>query len=123
MIDLAVILKLQKETVYNIFYAKTHLVLCCQRTWPTYASYDEDKLLRKAKQNGKYDGKQIIMWDNPNILFQYKPSGAKNQRLTYSSYYGMNYAKGGVFFAALRLDGCCGALSWRHQQLTLHGTY
>ena len=33
------------------------------------------------------------MWDDTNVPFTFKPS----HRLTYSSYYGMNCAKGGVF--------------------------
>jgi hypothetical protein len=37
------------------------------------------------------------MWDDTNIPFCYKPSTALNQRITYSAYYGMNCAKGGVF--------------------------
>ena len=37
------------------------------------------------------------MWDDTNVPFNFKPSAADNQRLTYSSYYGMNCAKGGVF--------------------------
>ena len=97
MNDLAVMFKTQNETVYEIFDCKIHLILRCRSSWPTYASYDEDRLLRKAKWNSKYDGKRIIMWDDTNVPFQYKPSSARNQRLTYSSYYGMNCAKGGVF--------------------------
>ena len=42
------------------------------------------------------------MWDDTNISFDHKPSDAQLQRLTYSSYYGENCAKGGV---ALQLCG------------------
>ena len=54
------------------------------------------------------------MWDGTNIPFQFKPSGAKNQRLAYSSYYGMNCTKGGVF---LQLCGWMGV-----RQLWVRGT-
>jgi len=37
------------------------------------------------------------MWDDTNIPFQFKPSGAANQRCTFSTYYDQNCAKGRVF--------------------------
>ena len=45
------------------------------------------------------------MWDDTNIDFQFKPSGADEQRITYSHYYGGNVGKGGVF---LQLCGWIG---------------
>jgi len=45
------------------------------------------------------------MWDDTNIILRFKPSAAQTQRITYSSYYGMNCAKGGVF---LQLCGWLG---------------
>lgn len=42
------------------------------------------------------------MWDDTNVPFNFKPSGAQNQRITYSQYYASNCAKGGVFIQ------CCG---------------
>lgn len=51
-----------------------------------YAKFDEDAALRKEKWNEKYNGQRIIMWDDTNIPFTYKPSSALNQRMTYSSY-------------------------------------
>ena len=47
----------------------------------------------------------MVMWDDTNIPFSFQPSSALNQRTTYSSYYGMNCAKGGVF---LQLCGWLG---------------
>ena len=93
------------RSVYKIFDHKTYLVLCCQSSWPTYVSYEEDKALRKEKWDAKYAKKRIVMWDDTNIAFNFKPGSAKNQRTTYSSYYSMNCAKGGVF---LQLSGWMG---------------
>jgi hypothetical protein len=46
------------------------------------------------------------MWDNTYEPFQGKPSGGELQWLTLSLYYGLNVAKGCVFF--LRLCGWLG---------------
>ena len=47
----------KKEILYNIFDSKSYLVLRCRESWPMYASFEEDKFLRKEKWNAKYDGK------------------------------------------------------------------
>jgi hypothetical protein len=86
-----------RNVLYKIFDAKNHLILRCRSSWPSYASHKEDKHLRKEKWNVKYGERRIVMWDDTNIPFDFKPSGAKNQRSTFSCYYGMNCAKGGVF--------------------------
>ena len=39
----------------------------CREKWPRYATYDEDRDLRKEKWNEDYDGFRIVMWDNTNI--------------------------------------------------------
>ena len=87
------------------FDTKNLIVLACRASWPTYLSFEEDKALRDEKWNIKYGEKRIIMWDDTNVPFTFKPSRADNQRLTYSSYYGMNCAKGGVF---MQLSGWMG---------------
>ena len=61
--------------------------------------------MRKEKWQKKYNGKRVIMWDDTNVNFDFKPSGAYEQRVTYSSYYASNCAKGGVF---LQLGGWMG---------------
>jgi hypothetical protein len=61
--------------------------------------------MRKEKWKKKYEGMRIVMWDDTNINFDFKPSGAYEQRVTYSSYYASNCAKGGVF---LQLGGWMG---------------
>jgi hypothetical protein len=94
-----------RAKMYDIIDSKTDLVLECRRSWPTYVSMEEDEKLRKKKWNDKYKNKRIVMWDDTNIPFTYKPSSALNQRITYSAYYGMNCAKGGVF---LQLCGWLG---------------
>ena len=72
-------------------------VLICRKSWPKYARHEEDCKMRKDKWNGKYDGMRVVMWDDTNVNFDFKPSGAYEQRVTYSSYYAGNCAKGGVF--------------------------
>ena len=53
--------------------------------------------MRKDKWKQKYEGKRVVMWDDTNINFAFKPSGAYEQRVTYSKYYATNCGKGGVF--------------------------
>ena len=38
------------------------------------------------------------LWDDTNVNFDFKPSDAYEQRVTYSSYYCGNCATSGVFF-------------------------
>ena len=108
----------KKKTLYNIFDSKSYLVLRCRKSWPMYTSFEEDKFLRKEKWNAKYESKRVVMWDDTNIPFNFKPSSAKNQRITYSPYYGMNCAKGGVFLQLCGWLGVeelwCGATSDSH---------
>ena len=94
-----------KDLLYRIFDQKLQLVLLCRASWPTYARFKEDEALRDPKWNEKYKGDRIIMWDDTNVPFNFKPSGAVNQRITYSAYYSQNCAKGGIF---LQLCGWMG---------------
>ena len=59
----------------------------------------------KDKWKEKFDGVRIVMWDDTNVNLAYQPSGADEQRLTYSMYYAANCSKGGVF---LQLCGWLG---------------
>ena len=79
-----------------IFDRKLNLVLACRNNWPTYAYYREDQEFTENKWKMKYGDTRVIMWDDTNVNFRFMPSTAHNQRLTYSSYYGGNCAKGGV---------------------------
>lgn len=65
--------------------------------WPIYASFEEDRHLMNDDLKTKYESKRVVFWDDTDVKFQYKPSAANEQRLTYSSYYAENCAKGGVF--------------------------
>ena len=110
----------RKQDFYSIFDEKCSIALRARSSWPRYASFEEDEMLRKEKWNAKYEGKRVVMWDDTNIPFSFKPGTALNQRTTYSSYYGMNCAKGGV---SLQLCGWigveelwCGATSDSHYQ-------
>ena len=47
--------------------------------------------------NYTYKDRWVIFWDNTNVNMRYKPTEASLNRRTYSSYYGGNVAKGGVF--------------------------
>ena len=104
--DLVDLFRLEKnDTFYHIIKHKLDLVLACRTSWPTYATFEEDKLLQKEKWEEKYGESRIVMWDDTNIPFTYQPSTSRNQKITYSSYYAMNCSKGGVF---LQLCGWIG---------------
>jgi DDE superfamily endonuclease len=62
-----------------------------------FVRHSEDKLLRNNTKWHHYNNERIVMWDNTNIPFIFKPSTADNQRRTYSAYYAGNVAKGAVF--------------------------
>ena len=72
-------------------------VLQCRESWAIYVTYLEDQCLCNQRWKSKYNDMRVIMWDDTNVNLNYKPSTAHNQRLTYSSYYGRNCAKGGVY--------------------------
>ena len=104
--DLSALYKVpKKEVVYRIFDQKLYLALVCRASWPTYVRFKEDEVLRDSKWNSKYEHQRIIMWDDTNVPLYFKPSGAVNQRITYSAYYSQNCAKGGIF---LQLCGWMG---------------
>ena len=79
-----------------IFDRKLKIALRCRESWPIYAKYKEDKVFTDKKWLNKYGNAGVVMWDDTNVDLNYMPRTAHNQRLTYSSYYGGNCAKGGV---------------------------
>ena len=81
----------------EIFHFHLRKVLKCRKSWPKYATHAEDIQMRKDKWKQKYEGKRVVMWDDTNINFAFKPSGAYEQRVTYSKYYATNCGKGGFF--------------------------
>ena len=95
-IDLHAKFGVGEGTLRRIFDEKMKIHIAAREKWPRYASYDEDKKLRDEHWNDDYDGFRVVMWDNTNIPM-FKSGDANNQRLTYSSYYAGNVAKGGVF--------------------------
>ena len=86
-----------KGTLQKIFQNKLNMVNTCRESWPTYARYKEDHDLMRMEWKERYAGVRLVMWDNTNVSMQYKPGDPHLQRLTYSSYYNENCAKGGVF--------------------------
>ena len=87
---------IDKTYVTNIKDCKGALEVAALRSWPRFASYDEDMSLRNQSKWAKYDGHRPIMWDMTNVS-AYKFTDGAVQRGTYSSYYGENCFKGGVF--------------------------
>ena len=107
-IDAAAMYKADESTVKLVFEHKIKMAKECRARWPRYVTYEEDHALAKKKWSDKFAGKRMVMWDDTNVNFTYQPSGASEQRLTYSQYYAGNCAKGGVF---LQLCGWMGVES------------
>ena len=84
------------EYLMYVFDEKVNLVLRARSSWSKYATLEEDISLRKEKWNSRYNNQRVVFWDNTNVKM-YKPSSASLQESTWSSYYNMNCAKGGVF--------------------------
>ena len=104
-VDAANSIQMSTHVAQQVVDYRMTQVLICRKSWPKYARHEEDCKMRKDKWNAKYDGVRIVMWDDTNVNFDFKPSGAYEQRVTYSSYYAGNCAKGGVF---LQLGGWLG---------------
>ena len=92
----AVTYKTNKNTVARIVKKKIKMIKKMRDLWPKYLSYKEDDFLRDTKWEHRYIGKRIVFHDNTGLDIV-KPSDSLSQRVTYSSYYGGNVAKGGVF--------------------------
>ena len=99
------IYKINRSTTQIIFLIKLDLIKSCQQSWPRYATYLEEVILMKEKWREKYKDVRLVMWDDTNVNFAFKPGDADAQCLTYSMYYSGNCAKGGVF---LQLCGWMG---------------
>jgi hypothetical protein len=95
-VDLHVKFGVGEHTLQRIFDIKLKMHKEKRDKWPKYATFNEDRALRKEHWNDYYDGFRVVMWDNTNIPM-FKSGDANNQRLTYSAYYAGNVAKGGVF--------------------------
>ena len=86
---------IHNKSLRKVFDRKMRLVLECRKRWPKYATFEEDKLFCDKKYLASYDGHRPIFWDMTSFRCP-KPSNAELQRLTWSSYYGMNCFKGGI---------------------------
>jgi hypothetical protein len=84
------------STLREVFDKKLDMVLRVRRSWPTFASLNEDELYRKSFKWDAYLGRRVIMYDNTNIKIK-QPSDPETQRTTYSLYYSGNVGKGAVF--------------------------
>ena len=83
------------KLLIKVFDDKLFFVLRARESWPKYAKLDEDIALRKDKWNERFPNVRLVQWDNTNVpMFQ--SSNADLQRTTWSNYYNMNCAKGGV---------------------------
>ena len=82
------------------------LVLACRELWPTFVHHSEDQKLYDEKYRPFYGSLRPIFWDMTSLPMC-QPSDAELQRLTYSSYYGMNCAKG-----AIGLQLCGWIVTW-----------
>ena len=85
----------------SIYRHKIALLRRAHLLWPKFASYEEDRQLRKPKWESKYGEKngvktRPVMWDMTGIK-AYQFGAADLQRDTYSKYYAGNCMKGGIF--------------------------
>ena len=74
---------------------KAALCMAAFRSWPRFASFEEDMELRDSLKWARYILYRVIQWDMTNIP---APSfaDASLYRSTFSQYYGMNCLKSGV---------------------------
>jgi hypothetical protein len=94
-----------RSVIRDVILQKLALVQRTVSAWPRYARHEEDFSLRSEAWKLRYGDKRVIFWDNTNLDFLGKPGDPDVQRLTFSSYYGGNVAKAGVF---LQLCGWLG---------------
>jgi hypothetical protein len=62
-----------------------------------FASQEEDVALQDDCLNQIYQNQCVIFLDNTNVNMAFKPTNASLNWWVFSSYYGKNVAKGGVF--------------------------
>ena len=54
-------------------FDKTLMKACnCRKSWPAFASHEEDAKCRNEKWNEKFAGKCVKIWDNMNVDFNCK---------------------------------------------------
>ena len=94
-VDLQATYGVYDRDLRKVVSAKYNIEFRALQSWPKYATFVEDALLRKEKWNVKYKGLRPVMWDMTNIS-AYEFTDADLQRLTYNQYYGENCFKGGI---------------------------
>ena len=94
--SLSALFRIHQNAVAKIINDKLKLVVAVQNRWPRYVTIREDEFLKSSKWKNRFVGKRVIFHDNTGIDIA-TPSNSLLQRITYSSYYGGNVAKGGVF--------------------------
>lgn len=86
-----------KEIKDKIIDRRLKYILRTRNSWDKYCTHKEDIFLRSSKWDGLIDiDERVIMHDTTSLRMTYKPSGGRNQRITWNSYYHGNVAKGGV---------------------------
>jgi hypothetical protein len=93
--DMEVVWGINHRCIIKVKDYKAALDMAAFRSWPRFASFEEDKQLRDPEKWARYDKYRVIQWDMTNVPAP-KFSNASLHRATYSQYYGMNCAKGGV---------------------------
>jgi len=106
--DIAHTYRVGLTSAQKIVKRKKAMVLECRSRLTLFVSQEEDEALRNERWNYTYKNRRVIFWDNSNVNMRYTPTEASLNRRTYSSYYGGNVAKGGVF---VQLCGWLGAHS------------
>jgi hypothetical protein len=84
-----------RNYITNVKDCKAALDMTEFRSWPRFLSFESDKQLRNPQKWARYDKYHVIQWDLTNMPVP-KFAKASLHRATYSQYYGMNCAKGGV---------------------------
>ena len=86
-----------QHTLRKVYDFKSAAVLRCRASLPIFSSFEEDEQCRVIMWTEKRGRVRLMMWDDTNVNFSYKPSLSHVQRLTYSPYCGSNCAKGALF--------------------------
>ncbi len=94
-IDLEAEWGIDKRFINRVKDCKAALDMAAFRSWPRFASFEEDLKLRNSQKWAKYDPNRVIQWDMTNVPLP-KFADADLYRVTYNKYYGMNCGKLGV---------------------------
>jgi hypothetical protein len=93
--DMEVAWGIEKKLITQVKDCKAALEMAMLQSWPTFASFEEDKELRNPQKWAKYDKYRVIQWDMTNVPAP-KFGAASLYRATYNQYYGENCGKPGI---------------------------